>query len=717
MTARDRPVFRNFPGDRPDREKHPTAAAVPLQPVLRPGSETVFCTRPLISHPQSAEEVFSVEKPKFYLTTAIMYTSRKPHIGNTYDVVLADMIARYKRLMGFDVYFQTGSDEHGQKIEACAKEQGISPQAYVDDITAQIQAIWQKMNTTYDHYIRTTDDHHQRIVQKIFKKLYDQGDIYKGHYEGKYCVPCESFFTASQLKDGKCPDCGREVVDAKEEAYFLRLSKYQDRLLQYYEDNPAFFQPESRRAEMINNFLKPGLADLCVSRSSFTWGIPVDFDPGHVIYVWIDALTNYITGIGYDPDRSSDQYRKYWPADLHVIGKDIVRFHTIYWPIILMALGEPLPKQVLGHPWLLSGEDKMSKSRGNVLYADELADRFGVDAVRYYLLSAIPYAQDGTITYESFIQTYNADLANTLGNLVNRTIAMTQKYFSGQVSRPEGDGQPVDAALRQAAQDARDKYVALMDSYHNADAAAAVMDLARRCNKYIDETAPWLLAKEEADRPRLEAVLYHLLECIRLLGILLTPFVPDTAASIQAQLQTSDELAGMEAAVFGQAAGFAVGAPTPLFARIDMDKVLAEIATEQEQKTAADAASAAPAAEPPKALAFLSEIGIEDFAKVDLRVAEIVDCEPVKKAKKLLKLTLNDGTDTPRTVCSGIAKWYNPEQLKGHRVVLVANLKPAVLCGVESQGMILAADGVTADGEEDVRVLFVDGLAPGSKIR
>lgn len=652
-----------------------------------------------------------MDKPKFYLTTAIAYTSRKPHIGNTYDIVLADMIARYKRMMGFDVYFQTGSDEHGQKIEEIAKEQGISPKQYVDGIAAQIKEVWDCLNVTYDRFIRTTDADHEAAVQKIFKKLYEQGDIYKGEYEGKYCVPCESFFTASQLRDGKCPDCGRDVVDAKEEAYFLRLSKYQDRLLAYYEENPDFFQPDSRRSEMINNFLKPGLTDLCVSRTSFTWGIPVDFDPKHVTYVWLDALSNYITGIGYSPDGTTDQYRRYWPADLHVIGKDIVRFHTIYWPIILMALGEPLPKQVLGHPWLLSGEDKMSKSRGNVLYADDLVRRFGADAVRYYLLSEIPFAQDGTITHESFVNKYNADLANTLGNLVNRSIAMTNKYFDGRVARPTVTD-PADAELLAAAQKAREDYCRLMDRYHNAEALDAVMTLARRCNKYIDETAPWVLAKNETDQPRLAAVLYNLLECIRMLAVMLTPVLPETAASIRSQLQLDENWMSWESlAAFGAPEVFAVGTPTPLFVRLDTEKVLAELRAEQE----ATAAAAAPAPEVPF-VAFLDQIGIDDFGKVDLRVAKVVDCEPIKRAKKLLKLTLDDGSGTPRTVCSGIAKWYTPDQLKGHHVIVVANLKPAVLCGVESQGMILAADAVAPDGSEDVRVLFADGIAPGSRL-
>lgn len=654
-----------------------------------------------------------MEKPKFYLTTAIAYTSRKPHIGNTYDIVLADMIARYKRMAGFDVYFMTGSDEHGQKIEEYAKAEGISPKAYVDRVSSEIRAVWDSMNVTYDKFIRTTDPEHEKTVQKIFKKLYDQGDIYKGTYEGKYCVPCESFFTASQLKDGKCPDCGRDVVDAKEEAYFLRLSKYQDRLLAYYEENPDFFAPESRRSEMINNFLKPGLSDLCVSRSSFTWGVPVSFDDKHIIYVWIDALSNYITGLGYDPDGSSERYRHYWPADLHVIGKDIVRFHTVYWPIILMALGEPLPRQVLGHPWLLFGEDKMSKSKGNVLYADELAARFGTDAVRYYLLSEIPFAQDGSITYDSFIAKYNTDLANTLGNLVNRSIAMTNKYFGGTVTRAAAPTDGPDAELTALAEETVREYRRLMDTYHNADTLDLLLSLARRCNKYIDETTPWVLARDEAARPRLNDVLYRLLECLRRLGILLRPFLPATADSILSQLQVPEAMATLESAEapFGVPESFSVGAPTPLFARIDAEKVLAELKAEQEKAAAAEAKPA------PEGIAFLPEITIDEFTKIDLRVAEITACEPVKRSKKLLKLTLNDGTGEPRTVCSGIAPWYSPEQLTGKRVVLVSNLKPATLCGVESCGMILAADDIGADGEESVKVLFVDGVAPGSRVR
>ncbi len=650
-----------------------------------------------------------MSKPKFYITTAIAYASRKPHVGNVYDIVLADMIARYKRMMGFDVRFLTGSDEHGQKIEEYANQAGKTPQEYVDGTAEIIKAVWDSMNVTYDRFIRTTDPDHVAVIQKIFKKLYDQGDIYKSSYEGKYCVPCESFYTPSQLVEGKCPDCGRDCVDAKEEAYFLKLSKYQDKLLQYYNDNPDFFAPVSRRNEMINNFLKPGLNDLCVSRSSFKWGIPVDFDPDHVVYVWLDALSNYITGCGYDPDGPSALYEKYWPANLHVIGKDIVRFHTIYWPIILMALGQPLPKQVLGHPWLLSGEDKMSKSKGNVLYADELAQQFGTDAIRWYLLSEMPFAQDGTITYEQVINRYNADLANTLGNLVNRSIAMTNKYFGGAVKKPAA----LDALgqeLADACTDTIKKYYEQMDTWHNADAAETVMNLAKRCNKYIDETAPWALAKDEANREQLEGVLYNLLDCIRVLGILLTPFMPDTGAAIHAQLQVDAAVTDMDAASYGAAEGYAVGTPSPLFARIDAEKMLAEIAAKQEAEAAANAE------EDTAGIVFLPEIIIDDFFKVDLRVAEITACEPIKKAKKLLKLTLNDGTGTPRTVASGIAKWYQPADLVGRRVVLVANLKPAVLCGVESQGMILAATDHTAEGEEDVKVLFVDGMTPGSAI-
>ena len=633
------------------------------------------------------------DNKKFYITTAIAYASSKPHIGNAYDIVLADMIARYKKQMGYEVYLMTGSDEHGQKIEEKAKAQGITPKEYVDNAAANIKAVWDSLNTSYDKFIRTTDEYHEKTVQKIFTKLYEQGDIYKSTYEGKYCVPCESFYTESQLVDGKCPDCGREVTDSKEEAYFLKLSKYQDRLLKYIEENPDFIKPESRKNEMINNFLKPGLQDLCVSRSSFKWGVPVEFDQNHVIYVWIDALSNYITGIGYDTENSSEQYKKLWPADLHVIGKDIVRFHTIYWPIILMALGEPLPKQVLGHPWVLVGEDKMSKSKGNVVYADELARRFGADAVRYYLLSQMPYGNDGTFTYESFINVFNTDLANTIGNLVSRTVAMTKKYFGGTVVRHEITVE-LDKELFSFAEQSIQKYHKCMDSYLNADACTAILDLAKRCNKYIDETMPWALAKDETQKDRLNDVLYNLLDLIRIIGTLLRPIMPETSQiivgdSIGEDLRTAENYSPEETA--------------NLFPRLDTEKVLAGIAAEIEAK-----------AEPEKEnIEGIAQIGIEDFAKVELKAAKITACEPIPKAKKLLKLTLDDASGTPRIVASGIAKWYSPEDLIGHTVIVVSNLKPAKLCGVESNGMILAADC----SEDDVKVIFIDGVPEGSKIR
>lgn len=642
------------------------------------------------------------EKKKFYITTAIAYASRKPHIGNAYDIVLADMIARYKKMMGFDVFLQTGSDEHGQKIEEYAKAEGISPQEYVDKIAAQIKEVWNSLNTDYDKFIRTTDKDHEKVIQKIFKKLYDQGDIYKGHYEGKYCVPCESFFTASQLVDGKCPDCGRDVIDSKEEAYFLKLSKYQDRLLEYYEQNPDFIKPESRKNEMINNFLKPGLSDLCISRSSFKWGIPVPFDEKHVIYVWLDALTNYITALGYDVDKQGENFGKYWPADLHVIGKDILRFHTIYWPIFLMALDLPLPKKVFGHPWLLFGEDKMSKSKGNVIYADDLVHAFGVDAVRHYVLSETPFAADGSITYETVIERYNSDLANNLGNLVSRTLAMTKKYFGGTVPAP-AQSTEFDASLIETVRQTVETYKAKMDDLHIADAEDAVFAMLRRANKYIDETAPWVLAKDESKKEVLGTVLYNLLETIRVGAVLLTPFMPSTAASIFKQLNTEEgDLSTVEN--FGvYAAGTVLGESEMLFGRIDAEKKLEELKAEHE--------AAVKAAQKPEKPEGVAEIGIDDFMGVELRTAQVIACEPVPKAKKLLKLQIDLGYEQ-RQVVSGIAKWYKPEDLVGKKIIVVANLKPAKLCGVESQGMILAS------GEETVRVVFLAEDTPlGERVR
>lgn len=648
-----------------------------------------------------------MSKGKFYITTAIAYTSRKPHIGNSYEIVMTDAIARYKRLQGYDVFFQTGTDEHGQKIEEIAAAEGITPKQHVDRVAGEIREICDLLNTTYDKFIRTTDPDHERVIQKIFKKLYDQGDIYKGHYEGMYCTPCESFWTESQLIDGKCPDCGREVKPAREEAYFLKLSKYQKQLEEYIETNENFIYPESRKKEMLNNFIKPGLQDLCVSRTSFKWGIPVDFDPKHVVYVWLDALANYITGIGYDPDGSSEQYKKYWPADVHIIGKDIVRFHTIYWPIMLMALGEPLPKQVFGHPWLLFGTDKMSKSRGNVIYADDLVDLFGVDAVRYYLLAEMPYASDGSITYENMIERYNADLANTLGNLVNRTIAMTNKYFDGVV-QPGDVTEELDGELKALAVETVGKVDKLLSEYRVSDTLDAIFTLAKRCNKYIDETAPWALAKDESKKARLGTVLYNLLESIRFVAVLLSPFLPETSEKILAQINTDIKDYDSLSAFGALKAGNVVGKAEPLFARIDAKEMLEKIEARAE---AAQEAAKEENAEVEEAEG-LAKIGIEDFSKVELKVAEIKDCEPVKKAKKLLKLTLDDGSKTPRTVASGIAKWYKPEELIGHKVIVVSNLKPAVLCGVESNGMILAADA----GDE-AKVVFVDGMPNGAKIR
>ncbi|WP_288527391.1 methionine--tRNA ligase [uncultured Eubacterium sp.] len=644
-------------------------------------------------------------KGKFYITTAIAYTSRKPHIGNSYEIVLTDAIARYKRLQGYDVFMLTGTDEHGQKIEEYAEAAGVTPKEYVDKVSSEIRGICDLLNTKYDRFIRTTDEQHERIVQKIFKKLYEQGDIYKGHYEGLYCTPCESFWTESQLVDGKCPDCGREVKPAKEEAYFLKLSKYQKRLEDFIEQNENFIYPEARKKEMLNNFIKPGLQDLCVSRTSFKWGIPVDFDPDHVVYVWIDALSNYITAIGYDPDGSSDEYKKYWPADVHIIGKDIVRFHTIYWPIMLMALGEPLPKQVFGHPWLLFGEDKMSKSRGNVIYADDLVELLGVDAVRYYLVSEMPYASDGSITYETIIERYNSDLANTFGNLVNRTIAMQNKYFDG-VIQPGDVAEPVDDELKTFALDTVKKIEKCFETYRVADAVEAVLNLAKRSNKYIDETTPWALAKDEASLPRLGTVLYNLLEAIRYIAVLLSPFMPETSEKIFAQMNCDikdyDSLENFGALKAGEK----VGKAEALFARIDAEKMLAEIAEKQE------AAAKAEKAAKPKEIEGLAQIEFDDFAKVELRVATVTECEPIKKAKKLLKLMVNDGTAEPRQIVSGIAPWYKPEDLIGKNVIIVANLKPAKLCGEMSNGMLLAGDV----NDNDVKVVFVD-LPAGTQLR
>ena len=636
----------------------------------------------------------------YYITTAIAYTSRKPHIGNSYEIVLSDALARFKRMQGYDVFFQTGTDEHGQKIEEYAAAAGISPKEYVDKVAGEIKDICDCLNTTYDKFIRTTDDYHEAAVQKIFKKLYDKGDIYKSEYEGWYCVPCESFFTDSQLVDGKCPDCGREVKKEKEETYFFKLSKYQKQLEEYIESNPDFIYPESRKKEMINNFIKPGLQDLCVSRSSFKWGVPVPFDDKHVIYVWIDALSNYITGLGYDPDNQSEMYKKYWPANVHIIGKDILRFHTIYWPIMLMALGEPLPKQVFGHPWLLSGNDKMSKSRGNVIYADDLCNRFGVDAVRYYLLSEMPHAQDGTITYETIIERFNSDLANTLGNLVNRTVAMNNKYFDG-VIQPADCTEELDNELKEMALGSLDKVAKLLDTYKVSDALSVVLDLAKRCNKYIDETMPWALAKDEEKKGRLGTVLYNLLEGIRFIAVLLKPFMPETSDKILEQIGTDVNTLDSLSEFGAIKSGDKVGVATPLFSRLDAEKVLAEI----------EASLPAVEEEKPE-IEGLAEIQFDDFAKVELRVCKIKDCQPIKKAKKLLELTLDDGTKTPRTVASGIAKWYKPEDLIGKSVIVVANLAPRTLCGVESHGMILAGE----ISEEDVKVVFVDGLPAGTML-
>ena len=640
-----------------------------------------------------------MKDPKdYYLTTAITYTSGKPHIGNTYEIILADAIARSKRQEGYNVYFQTGTDEHGQKIELKAQEAGIPPKQFVDEKAAVVKEIWDMMDTTYDRFMRTTDEYHVKQVQKIFKKLYDQGDIYLGHYEGKYCTACESFFTESQLVDGKCPDCGGEVHDAKEEAYFFRLSKYADRLIKHIEEHPEFIQPVSRKNEMMNNFLKPGLQDLCVSRTSFKWSIPVDFDPKHVVYVWIDALTNYITGLGYDVDGNHGElYKKYWPADLHLIGKDIVRFHTIYWPIMLMALDIPLPKQVFGHPWLLQGESKMSKSKGNVIYADDLVKIFGVDAVRYYVLHEIPYDNDGSITWDLLVERINSDLANILGNLVNRTIAMTNKYFDGIVTNPQVN-EPVDDELKEIALAMPKKVQAYMDEFKASKALDEIFVLLRRTNKYIDDTMPWALAKDESKKDRLATVLYNLIEAIRFAAIALEPYMPSTSTKILDQINT-DQRNFLDLNTFGlyQEGTKVTEKPQQLFARLDpkeVEKKVAALYPQKEEKQEDD-----------------NQITIDDFAKIELVVGTVEKCEKHPDADKLLVSQINIGKET-RQIVSGIADFYTPEEMVGKKVIVVSNLKPAKLRGVESQGMILAGSK-----KKMLELVSVENLPNGTKIR
>ena len=637
----------------------------------------------------------------YYLTTAIAYTSGKPHIGNTYEAILADSIVRFKRQQGYDVRFQTGTDEHGQKIELKAAEAGITPKEFVDNVSGVIKEIWDLMNTSYDKFIRTTDPEHEKQVQKIFKKLYDQGDIYKGHYEGMYCTPCESFFTESQLVDGKCPDCGREVTPAKEEAYFFRMSKYADRLIEHINTHPEFIQPESRKNEMMNNFLLPGLQDLCVSRTSFSWGIPVDFDPKHVVYVWLDALTNYITKIGYDPDGSSELFRKNWPADLHLIGKDIVRFHTIYWPIFLMALDLPLPKQVFGHPWLLQGGDKMSKSKGNVIYADDMVRLFGVDATRYFVLHEMPFENDGVITWELVIERFNSDLANILGNLVNRTISMSNKYFDGVV-RKTGAAEEVDEDLKAVVTGTRDKVQEKMDKLRVADAITAVFDLFRRCNKYIDETTPWVLAKDEADHDRLAEVLYNLTESITIGAGLLHSFLPETAEKIVNQLNTTlRDYDDLDKFGLYESGSRVTDTPEILFARLDAKEVMpkveeikaaqkAEFEAEQ-KKLAGETETAEEAEESAIDIEPKAEIEYDDFMKMQFQVGEIIACEAVPKSKKLLCSQVKIGSQVKQIV-SGIRKHYTPEEMVGKKVMVLVNLKPAKLAGVVSEGMLLCAE-------------------------
>ena len=641
------------------------------------------------------------DKGKFYMTTAIAYTSGKPHIGNTYEIVLADAIARYKRLEGYDVYFQTGTDEHGQKIQEKAEKAGITPKEYVDNVAGEVKRIWDLMNTSYDNFVRTTDADHEKQVQKIFKKLYDQGDIYKGSYEGLYCTPCESFWTESQLVDGKCPDCGREVKPAKEEAYFFKMSKYADRLIEHINTHPEFIQPVSRKNEMMNNFLLPGLQDLCVSRTSFSWGIPVDFDPKHVVYVWLDALTNYITKIGYDADgNSSDLFKKNWPADLHLIGKDIIRFHTIYWPIFLMALDLPLPKQVFGHPWLLQGGDKMSKSKGNVIYADDMVDLFGVDATRYFVLHEMPFENDGVITWELVVERFNSDLANILGNLVNRTVSMSNKYFGGVV-RSTGVTEEVDEDLKAVVTGARDRVAQKMKNLRVADAISEVFGVFRRCNKYIDETAPWVLAKDEAKSDRLAEVLYNLAESITVGASLLYSFLPETAEKIVAQLHT--QLRGFEELnQFGLYENGTKVTETPeiLFASLDAKDVMPKVEAireaqkkefEAEQKALGEEAPAEEKAEDVIDIEAKEEITYDDFTKLQFQVGEIISCEAVEKSKKLLCSQVRVGSEVKQIV-SGIRKYYTPEEMVGKKVMVLVNLKPAKLAGVLSEGMLLCAE-------------------------
>ena len=633
-----------------------------------------------------------MENKKYYITTAIAYTSGKPHIGNTYEIILADSIARFKRQQGYDVYFQTGTDEHGQKIEIKAEEAGITPKEFVDNTAGEIKRIWDLMDTSYDRFIRTTDEDHEAQVKKIFKKLYEQGDIYKGHYEGLYCTPCESFFTESQLVDGKCPDCGREVQPAKEEAYFFKMSKYADRLIEHINTHPEFIQPVSRKNEMMNNFLLPGLQDLCVSRTSFKWGIPVDFDDKHVIYVWLDALTNYITGIGYDCEgNSSDKFNKNWPADLHLIGKDIIRFHTIYWPIFLMALDLPLPKQVFGHPWLLQGDGKMSKSKGNVIYADDLADMFGVDAVRYFVLHEIPFDNDGVVTWELLTERINSDLANVLGNLVHRTISMSNKYFNGIVNYT-GVSDAVDEDLKAVATSTVDKVCAKMEELRVADAISEIFTLFRRCNKYIDETTPWILAKEEKDKPRLETVLYNLVEGICIGATLLKSFMPETAEKIFAQLNTQErKLEDLKTFGLYPSGNQVTDKPEALFARLD----LAEVLKKAEEIKAAQQAAAKAEEEDGIEIEAKPEITYDDFMKMQFQVGEIIACEEVKKSKKLLCSQVKIGNQVKQIV-SGIKQYYTAEEMVGKKVMVLVNLKPAKLAGVLSEGMLLCAED--ADG-------------------